>query len=223
MSNKVNLRLKKFLKSQGITQETFCEAIGLSVNTLKTTFQRGSDISLDSLSNTISRYPHLNIEWLIAGEGEMLKSEKELPSIIYPARPLVENMQAVCGKPNGFSSAIMKNGHKMISLPANTDYDFAIEATGLSMINKNNPEQTINPGDLIALKIITSPSYIKWGELYAIATLDDIVIKKLMPSDLDNHIKCVSFNEDEFPAYDIPVNEITGWALVKAVVGVLKF
>lgn len=181
---------------------------------------------LERISNN---FPALNIEWLLIGRGEMVKSEHVLQpdvpehGLLYPSRPFVDDLKATCGSPNGFSNAILKNGHSMISLPIKADYDFAIEATGLSMMNKKNPELSINPGDFVALKIITSPAYIRWGELYGVATLDDIVVKKIMPSEREGYIKCVSFNDEEYPAYDMPVNEITGWAAVKAIVSVLKF
>lgn len=223
-------RLIDFINRLNMPVSEFERTIGVSNGYVRNISKSVQPQVLEKISNN---FPSLNIEWLLIDRGEMVRQDNMSTSndidtskehdLLYPSKPFVEDIQAACGSPNGFSSAILKNGHDLISLPIKADYDFAIEATGLSMTNKKNPELSINPGDFVALKILTSLTYLRWGELYAVATLDDIVVKKIMPSEKDGFIRCVSFNSDEYPAYEMPIDEITGWAAVKAVVSVLKF
>ena len=89
------------------------------------------------------------------------------------------------------------------------------------MINRNCPEQSINERDIVACKIWTSRTHLRWGEVYALATNDGIIVKKIMPADREGFIKCVSFNEEEgFLPYDLPVEEISDWAIVVGVVSI---
>lgn len=67
-------RIKHFLKESGISQRKFEIAIGKSngyVNNIVKT------ISVDALNSISKAYPELNIDWLMTGEGKMLKSEQE--------------------------------------------------------------------------------------------------------------------------------------------------
>lgn len=208
-------------KSVFVSQSTLRDIVG----------ERNSAPSFETMKQIVdSATLKISPAWLLTGQGEVQTSENQSEASsastlnrLYPPKPFVENIQASCGKANGFSSTILKNGHRLISLPINADYDFVIEATGLSMVNRKDPERSVNPGDLVALKIISTMTYLRWGELYAVATYDDIIIKKIMPSEKEGFVKCVSFNAEEYPEYDIPVSEIIGWAVVKAVVSILKF
>ena len=64
-------------------------------------------------------------------------------------------------------------------------------------------------------------SHVRWGEVYALATYDGIMIKKVEESEQEGYIRCVPFNKEEgFKPYDVPINEIHDWALVVGVVSV---
>lgn len=133
----------------------------------------------------------------------------------YPAKPFIDSVYAVCGVPSGFSIAIEGAECEKISLPFIKEYDFSIKAKGDSMINRANPLRSIRDGDLVACRFWKSRSYTRWGEVYALATVDGVVIKKIEQSEKEGHIKCVSFNEEEgFMPYDLPLEEIHDWAIV---------
>lgn len=70
MENTTKERLIEFLKSENIGQNTFEKKVGWStgyINNIK------SSIGSDKISSIIKEYPLLNIEWLLTGEGEMIK------------------------------------------------------------------------------------------------------------------------------------------------------
>lgn len=64
-------RILEFLAYLSVGQHKFEKKAGLSIgyiNKLK------GDMKLDTINKIISTYPELNKEWLITGEGEMLRS-----------------------------------------------------------------------------------------------------------------------------------------------------
>lgn len=62
--------IKRYLKCKGIPLFKFLESIGKSNGYLNGT----KNFSLDTLADIIKQYPDLNVDWLITGEGEMLKN-----------------------------------------------------------------------------------------------------------------------------------------------------
>jgi len=70
-------RLFEFLAYLGIGQNKFEKNCGLSIgyiNKLK------GDMKLDTINKIISTYSELNKDWLMSGEGDMLKNEKNTKS-----------------------------------------------------------------------------------------------------------------------------------------------
>ena len=154
----------------------------------------------------------------------MNEEDKRVPhydGIKGKAIPHIDVVTASCGLPNGFNSAITKGDCERFIIPDMPGCDFTIRAGGRSMINRNVPERSINDRDIVGCRIVTSRSHVRWGEVYALATYDGIMIKKIEESDKEGYIKCVPFNNEEgFKPYDVPVNEIYDWALVVGVVSV---
>lgn len=129
----------------------------------------------------------------------------------------VENFE--CGTPAGFGGALEAtnpDGYFNFPWVKNDGETFCVKAHGNSMLNFKDPIHSITHGSYVALKK-SNVNTIQWGEVYALATADGYIVKKLMPSEREGFIKCVSFNSDEFPPYDISVEEIYDYAKVVGV------
>lgn len=86
--------------------------------------------------------------------------------------------------------------------------DFMIEVSGLSMYPH------FNPGDVIACTILRDRRFLQWNKCHVIATREQgILVKRIMPGKSDGYLTAVSDNKD-YPPFDIPVDDITGLALV---------
>lgn len=86
--------------------------------------------------------------------------------------------------------------------------DFMIEISGLSMYPH------FNPGDVIACTILRDRRFLQWNKCHVIATREQgILVKRIMPGKSDGYLTAVSDNKD-YPPFDIPVDDITGLALV---------
>lgn len=213
----IKKRLKEFIGIQRISVREFERRCGLGnsfVNNI------GSTIGADKLENIIQQFPSLNRTWLLSGEGEMLKQDNSaLPVDIEQGIPYYDVENFECGTPGGFGSALAQanpDGYFQFPWVKNDGATFCVRAHGNSMINLQDPIHSICHGSYIALRH-NQVSAIQWGEVYALATADGYIVKKIMPSDIEGCVKCVSFNADEFPPFDLSGNEIYDYAKVVGV------
>ncbi len=72
MQNTVKERLEFFLKSKKISKTDFGKAVGVS-NSFVSSMRKS--LGPDKIQSIAQTYPDLNVEWLLTGEGEMLKSQ----------------------------------------------------------------------------------------------------------------------------------------------------
>nr|DAT89969.1 MAG TPA: hypothetical protein [Caudoviricetes sp.] len=70
MNTTIKDRTIEFVKHKGITMKTFEQRCGLSSGYV-TSMRKG--FGSDKLSNVLTAFPELNRDWLLYGEGEMIK------------------------------------------------------------------------------------------------------------------------------------------------------
>lgn len=222
-------RMLKYLDYKGISQYDFSKKTGLSNGFLKS----GIGISSENLELIMGIYLDLNLLWLVSGQGNMLVSEnnaietnkgfgeevvqKETPQAKLPKleRPLLRSFQCDVDAYPNFQFLINAGNTKHVSVPVVDDHDFCIVAKGNSMIHPEQPQRSIFNNDIVVCKLWKSTSHIRWGEVYAILTQDGVAVKKIVKSELDDHIKCVSYNQTNgFYSYDLPNSEVLDQALV---------
>lgn len=223
----------------------FAKIIGVAESNIRS-YLSGTQPKFDVLSNIASKFA-INCEWLLTGNGKMLKEEASpIPrdlvrtdpvkgeNYVPPTAPLEASSQPEAipladAKGTGSvkpiplvtatAAAGFGNGHFSIAEEDVKEYyvipkfrfckvDFMIEVSGLSMYPH------FNPGDVIACTILTDRKFLQWNKCHVIATREQgILVKRLMPSEQDGFLTAVSDNK-EYPPFDIPLEEITGIALV---------
>ena len=67
-------RLKQFIDYKGLSMRKFDLSIGASDGYTQRTFKNDGSIGSDLVEKIIATYTEINPYWLIAGEGEMLRS-----------------------------------------------------------------------------------------------------------------------------------------------------
>lgn len=143
-----------------------------------------------------------NIDWLLTGEGEMLKDASE-----QAARPegyttkLLPTM-ARGGTLGDFSAAVHEYECEDIVTPIK-GVDFAITVTGDSMA----PEYP--SGAKILIKRINEKAFIDWGRVYVLDTVNGTVVKKIMPGKSEKSVRCVSVNPD-YPDFEVNFSDMLG-------------
>ena len=168
-------------------------------------------------------FQNINKAWLITGEGNITRENEVFPE----AEANVENgkepnfipvlpFSAAAGWMNGGNGADAFQGEQI----AFTDFsdrgaDCAIRVEGDSM------RPRYNNGDLLAIKILNSPSFFQWGKVYVLDTTQGCIIKRLFPDPKDDtKILCHSENSDNYPDYSIPKEDVSGVAIVVGHAGI---
>lgn len=179
-------RLKHFIEEQDITETEFCESIDMPY--VFYTQMKGA-IPERHLKNIIAKYPDLSIAWLMAGEGNMLKSEYTTlmkPFTQEEGTPLLP-VEAWGGSLSGSSIAILAEQCKKYNVPI-SNIDYLIPIAGDSMM----PDYC--PGDVVAIKRVNEKAFIEWGKVYVLDTCNGVVIKEVQPSENEGYITCISRN-----------------------------
>ncbi|WP_156032883.1 S24 family peptidase [Prevotella sp. 10(H)] len=231
----VNQRIQEIIDKMYFgNKRAFSKAAGISASVTENIVgTRHTKPSFDITSKIISSFENINSEWLLTGQGNMLKSE--IPSPVQNEN--VSEDRAGYHKPSGmlakpffdsplsltksFTSAIKNDNIRTIIIPFIDNYDFSLRNSGDSMLNESNPRKSIKDQDIVACKFWKDKSHIRWGEVYALSTKNGYIIKKLMPSGIDDKVKCVSYNEKEgYESFDLPLSEILEWAIVTGVISI---
>lgn len=216
MEQSVKQRIAFFIDNKNMSIREFERMCGLSNGYFKSLRHAPS---VDKMSAILGAFPELNRTWLLTGEGEMLNSDK--PAAMEQAGggsgiPFYER-RIRCGSPDDFGACIEANkADGRIMLP-NVEGDFALVAHGDSMVDTERPDRSIMPGAIVVLRKVPDRSLLRWGEIYAIATADGFIIKKVMPLD-EERIECRSLNSAEFPPFPVLKQDIYGFARVVAVI-----
>ena len=71
----MNTRLQQFIAAENISQAQFADSLNVARAGISHILAGRNKPSYDFLTSLISRYPKLNIEWLMFGKGKMYKEE----------------------------------------------------------------------------------------------------------------------------------------------------
>lgn len=145
---------------------------------------------------------NINLEWLLTGEGEMLKGNtSQEDDIAYvPLLPI----SAQGGSLNDFVVSVKDSDCEKIISPVK-GADWAITVSGDSMA----PEYP--SGSQILIKRINESAFIDWGKVYVLDTCNGTIIKILVPSDKEGFVRCMSINPDaRYAPFDIFLGDVYG-------------
>ena len=242
MSNKfsnIKERILYILEIKGIVKEKFFQKIGMTYGNF-TGKAKNTPLNSNAIGNILLEIPDINPEWLLTGKGEVLKDTavykkledtevlkleltKELKELeksdikLTQAKKLLipfVGIQAVGGFGNQDFSIQEQDVKNYYVVPKfqGRRIDFMIEVSGASMYPK------YNSGDVVACTIIRDSQFLQWNKVHVIATQEQgILIKRIKKGPDNNTITAVSDNKTYDP-FDIPINEITGIALVVGVI-----
>lgn len=73
MENSINQRIRQIISYYKISDKDFAESIGVPQTTLSNIFIRNNYPKSDVLVSILGTYNEISSEWLMRGEGEMIK------------------------------------------------------------------------------------------------------------------------------------------------------
>lgn len=206
MENTVKQRIISFIKYQKLSQRKFENSINVSngfVNNIS------KSIGADKLQRILNVYPDLNPDWLLYGEGSMLKTSPGGVSAMPPPGdgvatvPLLP-LSAQGGPLNDFVLSVREADCEKVVSPI-PGADLAITVSGDSMA----PEYP--NGSRLLIKRINEKAFIEWGKTYVLDTCNGSVIKRIVPSAKEGFIKCLSINTDPIYApFEVALSDIYG-------------
>ena len=70
-------RIKQYIDYKGITNQNFEKQVGFSNGAFASQLKNNRTIGVDKLENILIAFPELNPEWLLTGNGEMIKTKSK--------------------------------------------------------------------------------------------------------------------------------------------------
>lgn len=190
-------KLQQYLEYKGFSKNSFYKKTGLSIGFLDS----GKSFGLDKLKMIVDNYPDLSLNWMIFGEGEMIKiegaekSERESVALIKESNsdevqnrmvpqvvtvdaegneniPLVRSRVAA-GYVGGLSEPEFVSSLPAYRLPGLNNATFRMfEVSGNSML------PTLHPLDIVIGEFVEDFRDIRNDRVYIIITHEDLVVKR---------------------------------------------
>ena len=201
-------RLKIYIDTKRITISAFEKSIGMSNASFGKSLKNKGAIGSDKLENILQVYTDLNPDWLLTGQGDMLRSRKSItinPSPTTSSAVPYYNLPVSAG-PLGIltysNGATKPDGY--IDIEAFRRCDAILPVTGVSM------EPEIHSGDLVGIRKLESYNweYIQTGKIYMIITHEERMIKYISKADDSEYIVCSSPNYHDFKVRKADILEI---------------
>ena len=200
--------LYAFLTYTGLSQIQFANKIGVDSVTIYEVLE--GKASITTISEQIkTAFPQISTDWLLSGKGEMIIGEddiqrelkKEIESQYHV--PLLPT-SAVGGNLVGMQADGVQGYQceKVISPIPNIDYAMPIYGDSMTPDYPN--------GSRVFIKKVNPDRFIEYNNIYVLDTENGAIIKKVMPSEKDGYIKCVSLNPEYLP-FEVAIKDIYGW------------
>lgn len=218
----INFKIEQIRKAHGLTQQNFASSIGVSRSVL-------SQIEIGKINPTIEVIKQIASIYCISFDD--LLSEEEIvidtskkpvlyisdPKEVYQksaiknfALPLIP-ISAMAGISSGEVSIQKLDVERYVVPDFDNKADFLIRLTGTSM------SPIYYNGDVVACKKIPTNTWIQWGKVYVMDTVQGPLCKRLFESEKANFVKVVSDNE-KYPPFEMPKDEIRSLSIVVGVI-----
>lgn len=217
-------RVLQIAKNKGVNYEKFFKSLNVSYSNFKGN-QKKSALSSETIAKIISKYPDVDLHWLITGKEsnkdqqisenhiknlkkeELIDSPQSSESI-----PLI-SLQTALDFGNNFFHITEKKIMSNYVIPSfkHKQADFLIQIEGHSMHPMHSN------GDLIACKILKEHRFLQWNKVHAVVTKNQGILIKRIRQENEKNLKMISDNNDYLP-FIVPKDQILGIALVVGVI-----
>lgn len=204
-------RIKQYIDYKSISVAAFEKSIGMSNASFGKCLKKGGAIGTDKLENILSVYPDISPNWLLTGNGTMLRNSTELtPTKAGTGIPLIP-VEAMAGCFTGSQTVLLQECDHYV-VPAFKNADFLIYVRGDSM------QPRYFSGDMVACKMLSPTDlFFQWGKVYVLDTDQGALIKKVEQGTDDETITLVSENENYKP-FQIPRRAVYHIAIVMGLI-----
>ncbi|TDL99590.1 MAG: hypothetical protein C4K58_06780 [Flavobacteriaceae bacterium] len=191
MANILN-SFNEVAKNEGITITKLEQKLGASKGVLSRALSNNSDIQSKWLTKLVENYPQYNPEWLITGNGSMLKTNTENPEPPKNMVPFYDDVHSVGGT--------QQLANTDASYITNVKIDAGDWFSGATAAIRHYGDSMVEYkyGCTLVIREIRDRNEIVWGRNYVVETDEMRITKKIVEFD-DKHIMCYSTNNETFP------------------------
>ena len=225
--SQIKQKILLYLSKIGTSEYEFYKKSG----TTRGILTQNNGISEDNLARFLAYAPDVNVEWLLTGRGEMLKTKGVSCDILPDQQPSINNkdtniirtaqeneqgiplipLSAMAGALTGEQTVLEYECERYV-VPAFNGADFLIPVKGNSM----NP--TYMSGDIVACqRVPMSGLFFQWNKPYVLDTAQGPLIKRIKPGSDKQHVLIVSDNE-QYDPFELPYSEIHAVAMVIGII-----
>ena len=192
-------------------KSAFANAIGVTPSVVDNIVGKRQGKPSFDVVEKVSALAEINIDWLITGKGDMLKSSKGIkPTKDGTGIPLIP-VEAMAGCFTGSQTILLQECDHYV-VPAFKNADFLIYVRGDSM------QPRYFSGDMVACKMLSPTDlFFQWGKVYVLDTDQGALIKKVEQGSDDETITLVSENENYKP-FQIPRRAVYHIAIVMGLI-----
>lgn len=210
-------RILHYIECKNIPKSKFYNDLGIKRGLLDSDKLKASVTDV-VIAKILAIYKDLNINWLLTGEGNMLRaeSEKENIPVAHPSDSPTEGIplipiSAMAGAFTGEQTVLEYECERFV-VPTFKGAEFLISVKGSSMYPK------YNSGDIVACKRLPMDDiFFQWNKVYVLDTDQSPLIKRVKPGSDKEHVLIVSDNE-RYEPFELPLNRIYHVALVIGVI-----
>ena len=198
------IRLSRLIETYGLSQRQFSEKLGYSYSSLNKIMLGLRGVPNALVSKISEKCPDVRVEWLLYGEGEMCKEDQSLADAeamkkhmdMLPTRPRLPKNMSEGNLKNWYNGKKRSLCQEKPIIAQFSDYDFSL------ILKNDRMSPKYNRGDEIFFKKALFP---EWGNDFLLDTDDGPKFKRIYQvfhGDKE-YIKCVSYNQEEFPPFEI--------------------
>jgi len=206
-------RVIQLIEFKRVKKEEFFPKIGMTSANFRGS-AKSTPLNSTAIENILSIFTDVSPEWLISGNGPMLRSEitvvKNSECDLKPGIPLIP-LSAFAGLPEGEVQVLEIDCERYV-IPVFKDAQFLIPIKGESM------EPKLCSGDIVACKKLSlNDIFFQWNKIYVFDTDQGVLVKRVKKSTTPDHVVLVSDNSNYEP-FELPLSRIYSIALVIGVV-----
>jgi len=128
-------RLLFFMNRENISATSLADEIGVQRSSISHILSGRNNPSYDFIYKIITRYEHMNAEWLITGKGDMYKKEPQPESEVSESEMKVQDEQS--------NQSDVRNKNESMNIQAMTDTEKSMRSNEISKVTNVNKIEKI--------------------------------------------------------------------------------
>ena len=198
--NQMRERILTLIHRECVSQREFANKIGRIPSNISLILTGERKIPRGLGNEILQAFPNVRRDWLIFGEGSMYEDEGVTVNTSQNTRPRLPKSLSGGMLADYYEGAKRSMCQEKPIISQFPDYDFTLILKNTRMSPK------YDRGDELAFKKST---IIEWGNDYLLDTPEGPKFKKIY--DNGSSVRCVSYNKEEFPEFEVPKDKIFGY------------